>query len=501
MYEDLTNKTYDYAMEYFQRHFENTVNEIFGEENIAMAFIFGSIIRGYSSYKAGYNADLDMFICLDDNTPNKEQKISNFRKWYTEFHLAHGLKPDDKWPGEIMTVSELDTALERQNKIQLKLHHNSDQTLDTVAWAPMIVEPSLKKLGNPSEIKRYQDWCTYSKAWIKQVMDILDNKMPSQEMFHRTGRFITPWLRGLINELEDKVNLQYSSKRGYYCPSGTNQNYLHKVLNEYSNSNPIKTINDPKELRKLKYNIIVDQHDGVDIKAASVFLSNPAFLIYNPEEYPKYKKPVSIFSNTSVDSKIEREIQNISILFNSQNDNDELYLLPLKWKKEIIEDLVSSHPNDIASYTIRGIIDWYHLEDEREFEIRVPPERCTFLQNARKLKSAFEQYSDILTIKKSQTEQPKINVDLSKVSDDEWNKISSGQYDIYNLSDSVSAACLIIEGITGTSLEALASSKQLPKVVDNIRYNLRENGTLKIDINSHTNNNFRIEDLFSSYEK
>ena len=494
MYEDLTNKSYEYAMEYFQRHFQNSVYEIFGKDNVAMAFLFGSVVRGYSSYKPGHNTDLDMFVCMYDDIPDKEQKVNAFRKWYKEFHIEHGLKPDDEWPGEIMTVSELDEALNRQDDIRLKLHHNSAKTLDTVAWAPMIIEPSLEKLGNPDEIKRYQDWCTYSKTWIQQVMNILDDKMPLQEMFHRTGRFITPWLKGLIQTLEEKVDLQYSSQRGYYCPSHISQKNLYDVLSSYSEANPIRTINDPVELRKLKYTIIADHLNDIDIKSAAVFLSNPGFLLEDVRDYPKYKKPVSIFSDVSA-SYITRESGSIPQSSSQSNDNDDLSLLPIHWKKEIITDLVKSHPNDIASYTIRGIIDWYHLEDYREFEIFIPPERCSFAQKKSKLTQIFNRNSNVddfvkcNTLRLSEKDDsrsenilfsgqgakgnsvPFAKIDLSfpDLTFEEWEEIKSGRHDTYAFQDHISTACVIIENLTNESIESMAANGTLRDIVTDIQ--------------------------------
>ena len=462
--ESLIGSKYEYAMSYFHSHFSEMIRECFGINNIVMAYLFGSIIRKYANFTPGSGADLDMFVCLEDDTPDLKLKISNFRSWYKDFHVSHGLSADLEYPGEVMMRSQLDCALSRQSTVNIKFHNNSLETLDTVSWAPMIIEKSLKKIGKEKDILKYQKLCNYDKKWIESVLNKLEFCIPPQEMFHRLARFFIPWIREFSSYLAKTIDLKYDQHYGYYCPIKTTHLDLYNAISYFCESNPIITENNQKKLRQWKNRIIIDFMDDIDISAFSVFLSNPESILSAYHLCEKYSKSYD---------------KNFQLVKDKNHIQYRIAGFTLKWQKEIITDLRYNHPIDIASYTMRGIIDWYHKENKRIFNIQIPRKNILMFQRRKILLQAIKEVSNLTDIIKKygvETEEEldfvfsdeydpsylyknkkmildKLHLNLPTLQKKEWALVLDEASNIYFQNDIISTINKILELIMKTPSE------------------------------------------------
>ncbi|WP_339048369.1 aldehyde dehydrogenase family protein [Candidatus Mesenet endosymbiont of Phosphuga atrata] len=153
--------------------FKQQVKNIFAN-NIEFAFIFGSIAKRTFRRK---ESDIDTFICL------KEADVVNtinFTKWLVAFQYSLNLKPDLKYPCEIMTHKVLQSAVENLKKVKISLSHSSPIIYDKILWACIL--PSFyrkqafvggkeggEKLSNLAKKCR-----SYPEKWGKEFIRLFD---------------------------------------------------------------------------------------------------------------------------------------------------------------------------------------------------------------------------------------------------------------------------------------------------------------------------------------
>lgn len=125
------------------KDFKNNLSNIFAGE-IVFAFLCGSLAKNTISE----NSDIDMFICLDEK---KKERVKDFLSWYKRIHKRYGLKPDHKFPGEIMTLKTLDKTLKNLLKLSPQLAANNTDFEDGLIWTGMLSGKNKGFIG-----KRYQ---------------------------------------------------------------------------------------------------------------------------------------------------------------------------------------------------------------------------------------------------------------------------------------------------------------------------------------------------------
>jgi hypothetical protein len=115
---------------------ETIVNEFRGAiahmfEDIVFAFICGSVARGADSSLS----DIDMMIIVPEV---KSSEAKQFRDWYFAFHLRHGYAPDRIYPGEFLSLSDLDAGLEIAcSSIPVAILENAS-IWEALVWAGML---------------------------------------------------------------------------------------------------------------------------------------------------------------------------------------------------------------------------------------------------------------------------------------------------------------------------------------------------------------------------
>jgi len=141
--------------------FKKDLPKTFANE-IVFAFLCGSLSKG----KISENSDIDMFICLNKRNGTK---IKDFLSWYKSIHKKYRLKPDCKFPGEVMTLDTLDEAIKNVLESSPQLAANNTELEDGLIWIGMLSGKNKGFIG-----KKYQ----FLKR--KKVTDIIIKKWHGQ---------------------------------------------------------------------------------------------------------------------------------------------------------------------------------------------------------------------------------------------------------------------------------------------------------------------------------
>jgi predicted nucleotidyltransferase len=310
------------------QRFKIAVNEIFGAENVVMAFVHGSMAReDWSSVEFNERgSDVDLFICVEHL--NDEQRFK-FEAWYNELNQELGLVPSDRFPIELMTEIELRKSQEKLPKIQIAMAGNSHETWDALSWSEYIARPTLEKFGRSPEVieELSQTAKKHTDKWGDQVLDNLNN-MHHAEMFHRTGKLFVPWAQKLVSFLanEPEIGLHYDKyKKRYVANEGVSSHSLTGALRRFSEQIPLDTITDPDQLRAMKRTYVIDEVEGLHIDAIAKFMSDP-------------ESAVSI-----------KDHQSTRLLAD----------FPEQWKSQLLGELSNKHSQYVFGDTLGHLIDWH----------------------------------------------------------------------------------------------------------------------------------------------
>ncbi|MBU2578309.1 MAG: nucleotidyltransferase domain-containing protein [Patescibacteria group bacterium] len=151
--------------------FEKDLPKIFANE-IVFAFLCGSLAKNTISE----NSDIDMFICLNKKD---NEKIKIFLSWYKSIHKKYGLKPDHRFPGEVMDLKILDKSLKNLSKSSLQLDAGNIKFEDGLIWTGMLSGKNKAFVGKKSHfLKRKRVADNIIKKWRKQFLKDINLKEP-----------------------------------------------------------------------------------------------------------------------------------------------------------------------------------------------------------------------------------------------------------------------------------------------------------------------------------
>ncbi|MCK9273262.1 nucleotidyltransferase domain-containing protein [Candidatus Gracilibacteria bacterium] len=130
--------------------------------NVCFAYIGGSVARK----EASTTSDIDFFVCIEGEI--SKQDVELFKEWYFSIHAEFHLSPDKEYPGEIMSISVLDSALERSASSKLRRTVRKGVLFDGVVWSGML---SGAKVGFVGNINKYEKRRKISKLILHKWRD------------------------------------------------------------------------------------------------------------------------------------------------------------------------------------------------------------------------------------------------------------------------------------------------------------------------------------------
>lgn len=121
--------------EFVVSQFQSNVDRIFGDQ-LSFAYIFGSFANG----KDKRYSDIDTFICVRKKIA---KQIELYLEWLFDIHEALGRIPDFKYPTEIVSVNDLESAINLFPKIELSATQNRFSSYDAMVWCHSLSQPWL----------------------------------------------------------------------------------------------------------------------------------------------------------------------------------------------------------------------------------------------------------------------------------------------------------------------------------------------------------------------
>lgn len=131
-------------------YISENVADIFGEDNIAAAFITGGIASGYGSE----HCDIDILVCHRDEVNTRRRE--HFTKFYLDLHQQLRRIPDEISPGEVMSVEGMYTGLDRVNDIEPARVVHDRNDFDYICWAGMLVSKKELLIPRTSELTNFE---------------------------------------------------------------------------------------------------------------------------------------------------------------------------------------------------------------------------------------------------------------------------------------------------------------------------------------------------------
>lgn len=143
--------------------FTEAISEIFN--HIVFAFVCGSVARG----EVDAESDIDFFICTKERVSKKEK--DQFILWYKEIHNQFGMRADLKFPGEIMSIDELDAKLKIAKSHFLKKPSKSN-LYDGMVWAGMLGSDFIYFIGDFKKFfKRRKQALSIVTFWKRRLLN------------------------------------------------------------------------------------------------------------------------------------------------------------------------------------------------------------------------------------------------------------------------------------------------------------------------------------------
>lgn len=157
--------------------YRNEITRIFSD-NLIYSFIFGSFVK---NKKNRFN-DIDIFICVE-HRDNKQ--INEFLRFYFFTHYLFGFKPDIDYPGEIVTMKEIQTLLCKN--ISIKNTMISKEEFDYIFYNQILNDKKENIYGNFDDLRIHKDiLSTNSQIICKSINELIDYSKYSAHIYNKS---------------------------------------------------------------------------------------------------------------------------------------------------------------------------------------------------------------------------------------------------------------------------------------------------------------------------
>lgn len=165
---------YDQAINPVLDHFKQITRESFGE-NLVFGFVFGSAAKGKLKTKGQAQDDLDTFVCINETN---HDAVNNYREKLVQLHQHYGLKVDEEFPTEVMTLHELNDTIGHLNGLNVSLDTKiTGSEYDRLFWAHALTDQKAGFIGQgrvmSSLIKQAMP---HIYRWKNQIMTQLEDR-------------------------------------------------------------------------------------------------------------------------------------------------------------------------------------------------------------------------------------------------------------------------------------------------------------------------------------
>jgi hypothetical protein len=164
--------------------FKKLVTEVFGD-NMAFGFIFGSAAKGKLKVAGPDKHDLDTFICLkmDDQDAKKE-----YSRRIAILHNRYGLKVDEEFPTEVMTLGTLQTIISELDSVNVSVDELvTGIKFDHMFWVHALTDEKTGFVGDGIAMSSLiKDGQPHIYRWRDQIIEQLEARETLPEHICKT---------------------------------------------------------------------------------------------------------------------------------------------------------------------------------------------------------------------------------------------------------------------------------------------------------------------------
>ena len=146
------------------------IKEHFGR-NLVFGFMFGNVAKGSSTEAS----DIITTIVV---TEKDALQVAAYLSWLKMYAAEMGMAYDDKYPVEIITVANLEEAIDAMDNIIIEVHgtHIDQSAFDAQVWADILAGLRRGMVGDEALLLRYtQRVGKYPQLWKAVIIHELES--------------------------------------------------------------------------------------------------------------------------------------------------------------------------------------------------------------------------------------------------------------------------------------------------------------------------------------
>lgn len=159
-----------------QEKISQAITCIFGLENLVTGFLAGSLAMG---------SDIDIFVCHREPLTTAQQ--NQFFELYLDLHKRYDRVPDLDYPGEVMQLDNLYSAMLATKNTEPCKHLQDSHIYDGIVWAGMLSGSKIMMLPYSHEHNVLEGLgADIVRQWVNKLYDRRSTpSLPSDKILKR----------------------------------------------------------------------------------------------------------------------------------------------------------------------------------------------------------------------------------------------------------------------------------------------------------------------------
>lgn len=150
--------------------FQETAQRIFGDE-LVFAYIFGS----FATEKDKRYSDVDTLICVHHR---QTKHVEQYLTWLFSMHEMFGRIPDFKYPTEIVSFADIQSAITRLPTMELSAVKNEVAKYDAMVWCHSLSQPLVGTINHENIPTQWREvFPNYSSNLLRSFLKSIEQSV------------------------------------------------------------------------------------------------------------------------------------------------------------------------------------------------------------------------------------------------------------------------------------------------------------------------------------